>query len=199
MVEETVFGVATALGNLFGNQSVNSQKREALSRYRKQLIDAKYDPVEKAREVDRVGDAFNTEIANSMNSSAFGLGRYLNSGTARAVSSAKLMGQRSGAMVETSSKIDEYNSKIDLQLAESELQTPVSDPLGDIISGGAAGLQLGMSIGNYQSELEFSAGLLGNLKKMNSGGTSQSWKGINFDATNPVNLSNLRKYRLGRK
>jgi len=146
-------GIATGLGNLFGNNSAANQREEALARYRKRLIDAKYDPVEKAKEIDRVGDAYNTEIANAQNSSAFGLGRYLNSGTAKAVSLTKMLGERSGAMVDKASRLDEYNKRIDLQLAESELSEPIRDPLGDLIEGGAAGVQLGMSIGNYQNEL----------------------------------------------
>jgi len=165
-------GAATAIGNLFGNAAAASQREEALARYRKKLIDAKYDPVEKAKEIDRVGDAFNTEIADAQNSSAFGLGRYLNSNTAKAVGLSKMLGQRSGAMVEKSSALDAYNKRIDLQLAESELSEPIRDPLGDLIEGGAAGVQLGMSIGNYQSELDWGnqfMDILGNGGKANQG------------------------------
>lgn len=151
---ELAIGVATALGNLFGNSSVNAQKANALEKYRKKLIEAQYDPVEKARALDNVGDVYNTSMANAMNSSAFGLARYSNANTAKAVSMSKMIGQRSGAIVDEANKIDEYNKKIDLEIAGLELQQPINDPLGDLIAGGAAGVQLGMSIGNYQDELK---------------------------------------------
>lgn len=148
-------GAVTGLGNLFSNQSANSQRARALEKYRKKLIEAQYDPVEKAKAIDIVGDVYNTEMANAMNSSAFGFGKYLNSATAKAVSTSKMLGQRSGAMVDESRRIDEFNKKIDLDIAGLELQEPVSNPLGDLLEGGMAGVQLGMSIGNYQSELDW--------------------------------------------
>lgn len=163
-------GVATGLGNLFGNQSAARQREIALGKYRKKLIEAQYDPVEKAKAIDRVGDAYNTSIADNMNSSAFGLGRFLNSNTAKAVSTSKMLGQRSGAMVDEANRIEGFNKKIDLDIASLELEQPVRDPLGDLIEGGAAGVQLGMSIGNYQSEIEFNSELVGTLKNLNKGG-----------------------------
>jgi len=174
LVVPLAIGAATAIGNLFGNAAAASQREEALARYRKKLIDAKYDPVEKAKEIDRVGDAFNTEIADAQNSSAFGLGRYLNSNTAKAVGLSKMLGQRSGAMVEKSSALDAYNKGIDLQLAESELSEPIRDPLGDLIEGGAAGMQLGMSIGNYTSELDWNQGIMDFLGNKGTGGNRPS-------------------------
>ena len=150
---ELAIGAATALGNLFSNASANAQRAGALDKYRKKLIEAQYDPVEKAKAIDRVGDLYNTNMANAMNSSAFGLGKYSNSNTAKAVSMSRMIGERSGAMVDEASKMEDYNKQIDLQIAGLELQQPVSDPLGDLVQGGAAGVQLGMSIGNYQDQL----------------------------------------------
>lgn len=147
-------GAVTALGNLFGNASAASQRSDALAKYRKKLIEAQYDPVEKAKALDRVGDVYNTSMADAMNSSAFGLGRYSNSNTAKAVSMSKMIGQRSGAIVDEERRIDAFNKDIELQIAGLELQEPVKDPLGDLVTGGAAGIQLGMSIGNYQNELK---------------------------------------------
>jgi len=164
-----VVTAATALGNLFSNSSANRQREEALSRYRKRLIEAQYDPVEKAKALDRVGDLFNTEISNAMNASAFGFGRFANANTARAVSSAKLLGQRSGAIVNEGRRIDQFNKGIDLQLAESELQEPISDPLGDIISGGAAGLQLGLTAEDFLSQDRLTNQLIKNLKRFKPG------------------------------
>lgn len=166
-----VLGVTTGLGNLFSNQSANAQKQEALSRYRKRLIDAKYDPVEKSRELDTLGDTFNTGIVNNENNSAFGLGRFLNSNTAKAVSEAKMLGQRSGAIADRSFQIDQYNKKIDMAIAESELNTPISDPIGDLITGGAAGIQLGMSIGNYQDQLDWNKLLKEKIDELGIGNT----------------------------
>lgn len=153
-VTELAIGAVTALGNLFGNASAASQREEALAKYRKKLIEAQYDPVEKAKAIDRVGDVYNTSMADAMNSSAFGLGRYANANTAKAVSMSKMIGQRSGAMVDEERRIEDYNKKIDLEIAGLELQQPIRDPLGDLVAGGAAGIQLGMSIGNYQDELK---------------------------------------------
>jgi len=146
---------ALALGNLFSNLSANSQRTDALKKYQKRLIDLQYDPVEKAKAIDKVGDLYNTNMADAMNSSAFGLGRFSNSNTAKSVSMSKMLGERSGAIVEESRRIDNYNKNIDLNIAQSELEMPQTDALGDLIEGGATGLQLGMSIGNYQDELDW--------------------------------------------
>ena len=161
------------LGNLFSNSSANAQRSGALAKYRKKLIEAQYDPVETAKAIDRVGDTFNTEMANAMNSSAFGLGRFLNSNTAKAVSMSKMLGQRSGAMVQEASRIDEYNKRIDLQIAESELNEPITDPLGDLLTGGMAGMQLGMSMENLSGELEWNDV----LKKFVRGSRAESGSG----------------------
>ena|SRR3990172_8945076 len=177
-------GVATGLGNLFSNLSANSQREEALAKYRKKLIDAQYDPVEKAKSIDQVGDLYNTEIVNAMNSSAIGLGRYINSNTAKAVSTSKMLGQRSGAIVNESRRIDEYNKRIDLAIAESELSEPISDPLGDLIEGGVAGVQLGMSIGNYADELDFNKVLKSKIKGLGIGNSGE------LSA-----LANLKRYK----
>jgi len=96
---------ALALGNLFSDSSANSQQRDALKKYQKKLIDLQYDPVEKAKAIDKVGDLYNTNMADAMNSSAFGLGRFSNSNTAKAVSMSKMLGQRSGAMVEEANRV----------------------------------------------------------------------------------------------
>lgn len=173
MAAEIIAGAALGLTNLIANDATNREREEALARYRKKLIDAQYDPIEKAKALDLVGDTYNTSIADAMNSSALGLGRYLNSGTAKAVSMSKMLGQRSGAMVDEARRIDEYNKKIDLALAESELSEPVSDPLGDLISGAATGVQLGMSIGNYYDELDWSEKLKGKIDELGIGKTAK--------------------------
>lgn len=167
-------GGALALGNLFGNAIGANQRSDALAKYRKKLIDAQYDPVEKAKALDRVGDVYNTNMAEAMNNSAFGLGRYANANTAKAVSMSKMIGQRSGAIVDEGRRIDSFNKDIDLQIAGLELQEPVRDPLGDLIEGGAAGVQLGMSIGNYQSELDFNKILMNKIGEMGIGGTGRA-------------------------
>lgn len=169
MALELIAGAALGLTNLISNASANSERAEALARYRKKLIDTQYDPVEKAKAIDLVGDAYNTQIADSMNTLAPSLGRYLNSGTAKAVSTSKMLGQRAGAMVDESRRIDDFNKKIDIALAESELNEPIDDPLGDLISGTATGVQLGMSIGNYFDELDTSEKLRGLIDRLDIG------------------------------
>jgi Tfp pilus assembly protein PilV len=159
--------VASALGNLFSNASAADQRSDALAKYRKKLIETQYDPVEKAKAIDRVGDTYNTNMVEAMNTSAFGLGRYSNSNTAKAVSMSRMIGQRSGAMVDEANRIEGFNKKIDLDIAGLELQQPITDPLGDLIEGGSAGLQLGMSIGNYESELDMNKEMSGMLKRYN--------------------------------
>lgn len=182
---------ALALGNLFSDLSANSQQRDALKKYQKKLIDLQYDPVEKAKAIDKVGDLYNTNMADAMNSSAFGLGRFSNSNTAKAVSMSKMLGQRSGAMVEEANRIDQFNKNIELKLAESELSAPQTDVLGSLIEGGAAGLQLGMSIGNYEAEQDWSKTLTEKLK-----GLERFSGGVNFDVIAPI--SKPGKYKLGK-
>ena len=181
---------ALALGNLFSDLSANAQQREALKKYQKKLIDLQYDPVEKAKAVDKVGDLYNTNMADAMNSSAFGLGRFSNSNTAKSVSMSKMLGQRSGAIVEEGRRIDDYNKSIDMKLAESELSMPQDDVLGSLIEGGATGLQLGMSIGNYESEMDWNKTILDKLKGQSFNG------GVNFDVATPI--SKPGKYKLGK-
>jgi len=156
---------ALALGNLFSDLSASSQQRDALKKYQKKLIDLQYDPVEKAKAIDKVGDVYNTNMADAMNSSAFGLGRFSNSNTAKSVSMSKMLGQRSGAIVEESRRIDNYNKQIEMKIAESELSMPQTDVLGSLIEGGATGLQLGMSIGNYLDEQDWKTQIIDLLNK----------------------------------
>lgn len=182
---------ALALGNLFSDLSANSQQRDALKKYQKKLIDLQYDPVEKAKAIDKVGDLYNTNMADAMNSSAFGLGRFSNANTAKAVSMSKMLGQRSGAIVEESRRIDDFNKNIDMKIAESELSMPQTDVLGSLIEGGATGLQLGMSIGNYEAEQDWSKTLTEKLK-----GLERFSGGVNFDVIAPI--SKPGKYKLGK-
>ncbi len=169
---------ALALGNLFSDLSASSQQAQALKKYRKGLLDLQYDPVEKAKAIDKVGDLYNTNMADAMNSSAFGLGRFSNSNIAKSVSMSKMLGQRSGAIVEESRRIEDYNKNIDMKIAESELSMPQDDVLGSLIECGATGLQLGMSIGNYETEQDWSKTLTEKLKGLDRYSKRKTHDGI---------------------
>jgi hypothetical protein len=169
MAVELAIGGALALGKLFSDSSAASQRKEALGKYRKKLIDSMYDPIEKEKAMDRVGDIYNTSMADAMNSSAFGYNKFLNSNTARAVSLSKMSGVRSGAIVDEGRRIDDYNKGMEERIAALELEEPQFSPLGSVLEGGMAGLQVGMSLGNYLDEKQWGAEMLGKLKQWNPG------------------------------
>ena len=165
MAVELAIGGALALGKLFTDSSAANQRSEALSKYRKKLIESMYDPIEKEKSIDKIGDLYNTSMAEAMNNSALGLTRFANSNTAKAVSLSKMAGVRGGAMVEEGQRIDSYNKGIEERIAALELEEPQFSPLGSVLEGGMAGVQLGMSMGNYLDEKAWGTELLGQLKK----------------------------------
>jgi len=135
----TLFG---GLGEIFSMNSAQNRLKSAI----KSLDKLKYDSKEKEEELDKVGDAYNTQTMNQFNSSAFNLQGILNSNTLRALQSSQLLGQRASALLAKEQEMDKYNKELEMQKIQLKAGTDTSFNFGNVFSSILSGAMIGDKI-----------------------------------------------------
>jgi len=130
------------LGEIFSMNSVQDRLKGAV----KSLDKLKYDSKEKEEELDKVGDAYNTQTMNQFNSSAFNLQGILNSNTLRALQSSQLLGQRATALLAKEQEMDKYNKELEMQKIQLKAGTDTSFNFGNVFSSILSGAMIGDKI-----------------------------------------------------
>lgn len=130
----------------FGEKDAAKKRRLAKEKAVDQIEENMYSSGEQRTALDNIRDAYDTNIASETNNAAFGLSGVLNSNSARALMTSKLLGQRASSELQAKQQMTDYNKRMGLEIAGLEAGTDTSIDTGNVLMGGFAGANIGDSL-----------------------------------------------------
>jgi hypothetical protein len=182
LISSAIGAGVSALEGLFGTDPADEMQKK-LDKVLNQLDSMKITPAEEREKIDKVGDVFNTNMLNNLNDTTVGvsLSGVSNPEVIRADMTSKLLGERSKATLEEQRRIEELNNNIEMQKAQYEMGTPVSNKpsvFTDILQGGMAGAQIGLNVASLKEQSLYNKGMLEWLGKTTPPPTVQIENGV---------------------
>jgi len=171
MLEIAIGAAVGGFGNYLSKSSAVKAQQRKIQAYQDSIRRMKLTNADISKQVDEIGDLYNTKMMDELNTTGVGLAIQgsLNPANIRAGIGSKMLGQRATAMLEYHQRMIDYNKSLDMKIADSEMERPDDAGIGDVLLGMPSGAMVGAEISKITSppkvdipDIKF--GLSGNQK-----------------------------------
>jgi len=159
--------LSSVFGTLIGSAQEAAEK-ERIRKIQQQLEESKIGETERAFILDRVSDTFDNATIDALNNNSIGLATsgITNPEVAQGVVVGEMLGKKKEAELEKENYITQFNSNVDLKIAEVGGQYTPQNPILNFVAGGLQGIQTGLTIEDIYDSRKYRSEMLDILRNL---------------------------------